>query len=84
MGGIRQIKKQLSKQVYIVKTGLQFGGSDILLAVSSPSEGKAKVEAFVRQVAHVHRKASEMTIGDMYLATFGIRDKLLDGSPLWN
>ena len=84
MGNTRRIKKILNKSVCMVKTGVTFAGSEVVLAVDDPVSGKVKADAFRKQVIHTHRRSSVMNLHDMTSIGLLFRDRIMSGEPVWN
>ena len=82
MGNTRRIKKKMG--ICLAKTGMVFGGSEVVLIVDDPFEGKKKADAFHDQCLLHAWRSSLANVGDLYQASILIREKMLSGSPLWN
>ena len=80
MGNLRRIKKNLNNGIMLAKTGISFGGSKVCLV----TDDTAKAKAFADQCMRNAYRSSLMNITDMYIVSSQIRDKALNGEPVWN
>lgn len=83
MGGIRRLKRGMSKQIVLHKTGLTFGGEEVCLAVTG-SDGAGKAAAFQRECLRNAHRSSLMNIGDILAVSGYVRSKLMAGEAIWN
>ncbi len=83
MGNTRRIRKALNKSVCLAKTGLVFGGSEVLLAVDNPIDGKVKAEAFRRQTIIMAQRSGYVNIRDIMTVSLVMRERMVDGKPIW-
>jgi len=88
MGGVRRIRKNMNRSICLVKTGLNFEGSDIMLAVDNPLTGKAVALRFRAYLGYLTSRSSRMNLHDMYSVSAVIHKKLIAGEDisegLWN
>ncbi len=84
MGNIRRLRKKLNKSVCLAKTGLVFGDSEVLLAVDNPIDGKVKAEAFRRQTIVMAQRSGYVNIRDIMTVSLVMRERMVNGKPIWN
>ena len=83
MGQRKRALKNLSKNVCMVKTGLQFEGHDILMAVDDLYSSQGVAPRFRGYLGRLLVRSRRASHGEMLRYSFGIREKLVDGS-IWN
>lgn len=84
MGNLRKIRKDLNKSICLAKTGLVFGGSKVCLIVDDPIEGKVKAEAYRQYTFAMAHRASLVNVSDIMNVSLVLRDRMLNGKPIWN
>ena len=82
MGNTRRIKKKMG--ICLAKTGMVFGGSEVVLIVDDPFEGKKKADAFHDQCLLHAWRSSQISVRDLCKVSALMRDNLLSGNPIWN
>ncbi len=83
MSNQRSIRKKLKKSVCMVKTGITFEGCQVVLAVD-PAEAEEKARRFRVMMNMMNHRSSLVNMRDIMNISLIIRDRLMDGKPIWN
>ena len=84
MGQRRRALKNLTKSACVVKTGIQFEGHDVLIAVDSPLGNEKIASLFKSFINQMMARSLNPSLAEIIHYSFGVREKMLNGESIWN
>lgn len=79
MSAIRQIKKQMAKQVFLADPKIGFNNRKILIACSSPTEADRISKLFAEYMLFLTKRAGQVNMGDLMAAYPKVLSKMESG-----
>ena len=72
------------KGICMAKTGITFEGCQVALAIDNPVEAEEKARRFRVMMNMMNHRSSLVNMSDIMNTSLIIRDRLMDGKPIWN
>ena len=68
----------------MAKTGIKFEGCEVVLAVADPIGAVEKARRFRMMMNYMGHRSSLVNVRDMMRVSLVIRERILNGKPVWN
>ncbi len=80
---LRRIRKSLPK-IAMVDAHVAINGCQVFLGHPDPDKATASAKGFQKMLSVTIARAKCLNVSDMYNASFMVRDRVLNGEPIWN